>query len=90
MKQSKQLKTKWYLNYLHTFGYYCDLRKLNLSASESFARMKNFARSQPEFTKSYKDELITNMFWNLRKKFGRPNLAPEHIREYYNRKYHNI
>jgi len=86
MKNSKKLQSKWYMNYLHTFDYYCRLRETGVPAQIAFARVKNFARQQPEFCQECKDYLTTTMFMIIRRKFGRPNRAPQYIQAYYKRK----
>ena len=90
MKNSKQLQTKWYMNYLHTFGFYRDLRRAGEPASSAIACMKTFARQQPEFCKAKSDELVTSMFALIRRKFGRPNRAPQCVQAYYTRKANSI
>ena len=74
------------MNYLHTFGYYRELRESGAPVYAAIACVKAFARKQPEFCQSAKDELTTNMFANIRAKFGRPNRAPMCIQAYYKRK----
>lgn len=90
MKNSKKMQMKWYMNYLHTFGYYCDQRRAGEPVASAIARMKTFARQQPEFCQAVTDELITNMFAKVSEKFSRPNRAPQCIRAYYTRKANSL
>ena len=86
MKTSKKTKLQWYMNYLHTLGYYRELRESGVPVLSAIAQVKTFARQQPEFCQTVTDDLTTNMFANIREKFGRPNRAPQCIRAYYTRK----